>query len=26
VLARRGLFDASIPLLPGFLPKPAFVF
>jgi protein-L-isoaspartate(D-aspartate) O-methyltransferase len=26
VLARRGLFDASIPLLPAFLPKPAFVF
>jgi protein-L-isoaspartate(D-aspartate) O-methyltransferase len=26
VLARRVLFDAATPLLPGFLPKPAFVF
>jgi protein-L-isoaspartate(D-aspartate) O-methyltransferase len=26
VLARRALFDAAIPLLPGLLPKPAFVF
>ena len=25
-LARRVLFDAATPLLPGFLPKPAFVF
>jgi len=26
VLARRVIFDAATPLLPGFLPKPAFVF
>jgi len=26
VVARRVLFDAATPLLPGFLPKPAFVF
>ena len=26
VLARRVLFDAATPLLPGFVPKPAFVF
>lgn len=26
VLARRVIFDASTPLLPGFLPKPEFVF
>jgi protein-L-isoaspartate(D-aspartate) O-methyltransferase len=26
VLARRVLFDAATPLLPGFLPKPAFAF
>jgi protein-L-isoaspartate(D-aspartate) O-methyltransferase len=26
VLARRVLFDATTPLLPGFLPKPAFLF
>jgi protein-L-isoaspartate(D-aspartate) O-methyltransferase len=26
VMARRVLFDAAAPLLPGFLPKPAFVF
>jgi protein-L-isoaspartate(D-aspartate) O-methyltransferase len=26
VLARRDLFDAATPLLPGFQPKPAFVF
>ena len=26
VLARRAIFDAATPLLPGFLPKPAFVF
>ncbi len=26
VLAHRVLFDAATPLLPGFLPKPAFVF
>jgi protein-L-isoaspartate(D-aspartate) O-methyltransferase len=26
VLARRIIFDAATPLLPGFLPKPAFVF
>jgi len=26
MLARRVMFDASIPLLPGFQPKPAFVF
>ncbi len=26
VLARRALFDAATPLLPGFLPKPGFVF
>jgi protein-L-isoaspartate(D-aspartate) O-methyltransferase len=26
VFGRRAVFDATIPLLPGFLPKPAFVF
>jgi len=26
VLARRVIFDAAVPLLPGFQPKPAFVF
>jgi protein-L-isoaspartate(D-aspartate) O-methyltransferase len=26
VLARRVIFDAAVPLLPGFRPKPAFVF
>jgi protein-L-isoaspartate(D-aspartate) O-methyltransferase len=26
VLARRVIFDAATPLLPGFLPKPQFVF
>ena len=26
VLARRVIFDAATPLLPGFEPKPAFVF
>jgi hypothetical protein len=26
VIARRVLFDAAIPLLPSFAPKPAFVF
>jgi protein-L-isoaspartate(D-aspartate) O-methyltransferase len=26
VLARRVIFDAAVPLLPGFVPKPAFVF
>jgi protein-L-isoaspartate(D-aspartate) O-methyltransferase len=26
ILARRVIFDAATPLLPGFLPKPAFVF
>jgi protein-L-isoaspartate(D-aspartate) O-methyltransferase len=26
VLAHRVIFDAATPLLPGFVPKPAFVF
>jgi hypothetical protein len=26
VVARRVLFDAATPLVPGFFPKPAFVF
>jgi len=26
VLAHRVIFDAATPLLPGFAPKPAFVF
>jgi protein-L-isoaspartate(D-aspartate) O-methyltransferase len=26
LLTRRVIFDAAVPLLPGFQPKPAFVF